>query len=200
MFQKLLLLALVIIFAVPSVQADRRKYVWTYQTITIAPEATELEFYQTISSNDNKADKWEYRIEIEQGISPEFDLGLYQIFTQTAGESFKWDAFQIRGRFRFALQGEMSFDPVLYVEYRRKAVNASGQNKLEGKLLLGKDFSKTNFSINPVVEYLWASGFDSYTEIGLDAGLSYAPNFKFSFGIESSTRQYFYTEAGKENK
>ena len=62
MFQKLLLLALAILIAVPSVQADRRKYVWTYQTTTMAPDATELEFYTTGVENATSSDKWEYKI------------------------------------------------------------------------------------------------------------------------------------------
>ena len=200
MFKNLLLLAIVCLIAVPSSHADRRKYVWTYQTTTIAPEATELEFYQTTKINENENDNWEYRIEVEQGISSKFDIGIYQIFSQEASESLKWNAFQLRGRYRFGLPGEVAFNPVLYLEYRRKIETTAGQNKIETKILLGKDVGKTNFSINPVFEYLWASGFDSYKEVGVDVGLSYAPSYKFAFGVESTTRQVYYTEIGKENK
>ncbi len=200
MFTKLLLLVLTIVMAVPSVQADRRKYAWTYQTTTLAPDATEFEFYSTGKQNSGTADSWEYRIEVEQGITPKFDFSVYQIFTQTEGASLKWSSFQFRSRYRFGLAGELSLDPVLYLEYRRKLDNQSGQNKLEGKLLLGKDFDKTNISINPVYEYMWASGYDSYQEIGIDAGFSYSPSFKLSLGIESSSRNVFYSDVNKEDK
>ena len=200
MFQKVLLLALAIIIAVPSVQADRRKYVWTYQTTTMAPDAKELEFYSTVKENATKSDSWEYKVELEQGISPKFDIAMYQIFTQSEGASLKWDAFQFRGRYRLGLPGEVAFDPVFYAEYRRKLENGSGQNKFEVKVLLGKDFGKTNISVNPVYEAMWSEGYKPYQEVGLDAGISYAPSFKFSIGLESTTRQYFYTVAGKENK
>ncbi len=200
MFQKLMLIALIIVIAVPSVQADRRKYAWAYQTHIIAPDATEFEFYQTGKQNSGKSDEWEYRFEIEQGISPKFDFSVYQFFTQTEGSPIKWDAFQFRGRYRFGLAGEVPFDPVFYIEYKRKLENKSSQNKIETKLLVGKDFNKLNISINPVHEYLWADGYASYQELGLDFGLSYAPTFKFSFGFESVSRQYFYSDNSLDNK
>lgn len=184
MKRKLMLVGLVLLMAVPSVFADRRKYVWTYQTATIAPGDAELEFYQTTRLDDT--DSWEYRIEIEHGISPRFDMSIYQIFAQREGEAFKWDAFQIRSRYRFGLPGEIPWDPVLYLEYRRK-IDLKEQNKIEGKLLLSKDFEKTNIAINPVYEFFWAPG-DPVHEFGMDLGISYAPSFKFAFGIESTSR------------
>lgn len=200
MFQKMLLLALAIMIAVPSVHADRRKYVWTYQTTTMAPDAKEFEFYTTGAENGTSADNWEYKVEVEQGITSKFDIGIYQIFTQTEGASLKWDAFQFRGRYRLGLPGEVIFDPVLYVEYRRKLEHKAGQNKLEGKLLVGKDIEKINISANPVIEYMWAKDEFSYTEVGFDGGISYAPSFRFSIGLETTTRQYYYKDPDKNNK
>lgn len=168
--------------------------------LLLPTDATELEFYSTGKQNSGTADSWEYRIEVEQGITPKFDFSVYQIFSQTEGASLKWNSFQLRSRYRFGLAGEISFNPVLYLEYRHKLDNQSGQNKLEWKLLVGKDFYKTNISLNPVYEYLWATGYDSYQEIGIDAGISYSPSFKFSFGVESSLRNVFYSAVNKEDK
>lgn len=194
MFRSALLLALAALIAVPSVFADRRKYVWTYASGTIAPEASELEFYQT--TRIDETDSWEYRIEIEHGLTPKADLSIYQIFAQSEGGSFRWDAVQVRGRYRLAEPGQFFLDPTLYLEYNRK-IDLARQNKLEGKLLLSRDFDKVNFAINPVYEFFWAPG-DPNHESGLDVGLSYELSHKFSVALESTTRYEFVRDADNE--
>src|SRR5512145_658233 len=92
------ILALVLLMAIPSVFADRRKYAFTYQTTINAPDDAELEFYQTTRLDET--DSWEYRIELEHGISPRADFAVYQIFAQDEGGPFAWDAFQMRLRYR----------------------------------------------------------------------------------------------------
>lgn len=184
---KLLLLALALLLAAPSSFADRRKYVWTYQYATMAPEATELEFYQTAKLDET--DAWEYRVEIEHGLTPRWDLSIYQIFAQTEGGPFKWDALQIRTRYKLAEPGRFFMNPLLYLEYNRK-IELTKQNKFEAKLILGRNFDKVNLAINPVYEFFWAPG-DPVHEIGLDIGLSYEPTFKWSFGLESTSRHEY---------
>lgn len=190
MFKKVLVILIVLVAISASTKADRRKYVWTYQTTMVAQDHSEFEFYQTTKLND--IDKWEYRIEIEHGLSPKADLAVYQIFTQTEGESFKWDAVQFRVRYRLTEPGSNFFNPILYVEYNRKT-DLKAQNKFEAKLLLGHNFDKTNLSVNPVFEFFWAPG-DPIYETGLDIGLSYSPTYKFSIGIESTSRQKYETD------
>ncbi len=184
MFRTLAIALLIIVLAVPSSFADRRKYVWTYGTAIMSPDESELEFYQT--TRIDNANSWEYRIELEHGISSRADMSVYQIFTQADGGSLKWDAFQLRTRYRLAEPGKVKFDPVLYLEYNRK-VDLSKQNKLEGKLLLAEDFNKVNLAINPVYEFFWAPG-DPIHEFGLDVGLAYELTYKFTIALESTSR------------
>ena len=189
------LMTLAVLFALPSTSnADRRKYVWTYQYAMMAPDAAELEFYQTTRLDDSNA--WEYRIEIEHGLSHHWDVSLYQIFAQTEGGAFKWDAVQVRTRYRIADPGKFFLDPMLYLEYRRK-IETSKQNKLEGKLLLARDFDRVNVAINPVYEFFWAPG-EPVHELGMDIGLSYELSYKFSFGIESTSRYEMIKDAENE--
>ena len=187
MLKRIVILLLVTLFVAPSLFADRRKYVWTYQFATIAPGAAEMEFYQTTKISET--DSWEYRIEIEHGLSPRWDLSVYQVFAQKQDEDFKWDAFQIRTRYKLAEAGKYFLDPLLYLEYRRK-IDLSAQNKFEGKLILGRDFDRVNLAINPVYEFFWAPG-DPLHELGLDLGLSYELSYKLSVGVESSSRSKF---------
>ncbi len=184
MYKKILVTVILSLLVASSVFADRRKYVWTYQSATTLKDHAELEFYQT--TKIDLTNSWEYRIELENGLTDNLDLAVYQIFSQEENAPFKWEAFQIRMRYRFVERGKFFLDPVFYLEYRKKT-DGELQDKIEAKLLLGKDFSKSNFSINPVYEYKWNHG-DAMNEIGLDVGISYSPSFKLSIGLESTTR------------
>jgi len=175
---------LVLLLSFDLANADRRKYAWTYQFATIEPEATELEFYQTTKLNNTN--KWEYRVEIEHGLTPRWDLSVYQIFSQIEGDAFKWDAFQLRTRYKLARASEYWIDPLLYLEYNRK-IDLKKQNKLEAKLILSKPMGRWDVSVNPIYEFFWAPG-EPIHEPGLDIGVSYELTYRFSFGFESVSR------------
>jgi hypothetical protein len=184
MKQMLTIMILAAIALTSAANADHRKYVWTYQYGTLPPDAAELEFYQTTKLDETNS--WEYRIEIEHGLTPDWDMSVYQIFAQKEGESFKWDAVQVRTRYRLAPYGQFFMDPLLYLEYRRK-VDLKQQNKFEAKLILAKDAERVNVALNPVYEFFWAPGEPKH-EIGIDVGISYSPSLKYSIGLESTTR------------
>ncbi len=170
-----------------TAHADRRQFVWTYQYATIAPGVSELELYQTTKLD--RFDSWEYRVEIEHGLTPVWDFSLYQIFIQPEGEAFRWDAFQVRTRYRLAPAGILFFDPLLYLEYSRKT-DLAKQNKLELKLILGKHFNRYVLAVNPVYEFYWAPG-EPVHELGYDIGLGYEFSYSFSLGVETSGRFKF---------
>jgi len=182
--KRLILITLVGLVFVSSSWADRRKYAFTYQNTTMPEGASEMEFYQTTKLDVTNS--WEYRIEVEQGLASGWDLSVYQIFEQKESESFKWDAVQIRTRYRLAPYGKLFMNPLLYLEYNRK-IDLKRQNKLEAKLLFAQDFEQVNLAVNPVYEFFWAPG-EPVHEIGWDMGLSCAPSFRFSFGVESLFR------------
>lgn len=194
MYKKILTAVILSLLVATSVSADRRKYVWTYQSMTTAKDHAELEFYQT--TKIDVTNSWEYRIELENGLTDNLDFSVYQIFTQKENAPFKWEAFQLRMRYRFVERGKFFMDPVFYIEYRKKT-DGELQDKIEFKLLFGKDFSKGNLSINPVYEYKWNHG-EAVTELGLDVAISYSPTFKWSFGLESTTRYEMIKNADNE--
>jgi hypothetical protein len=167
-------------------QADRRYYIWTYQYVTIPRAMTELEFYQTTKLSD--IDAWEYRIEIEHGITDRLDFSVYQIFEQKEDSPFKWNAVQFRFRYRFGEEGQYILDPLLYLEYNRK-IDLMAPNKFEMKFILAKTIDKFNLAINPVYEYFFAPG--SEHEIGMDVGVSYEFNPAWIAGIETTSRMEF---------
>jgi len=192
--KSLFLIILAFVLSVPQANADRRKYAWTYQFATIEREATELEFYQTTKLDST--DKWEYKLEIEHGLTPRWDLSVYQIFAQSEGESLKWDAFQIRTRYKLAHAGQLWIDPLIYLEYNRKT-DLTKQNKLEAKLILSKPVGRWDISANPMYEFFWAPG-EPIHEPGIDIGLSYELHYRFSLGLESVSRWKF--QEGADDK
>ena len=166
--------------------ADRRNYVWTYQYMTMPKNATEMELYQTTKLADT--DDWEYRLEIEHGLTVYWDFSVYQIFSQQQDSSFRWDAVQFRTRYRLFEEGEFFVDPLLYFEYNRK-IDLNKSNKFEAKLIMAKTIGLYNLAINPVYELFAAPGIEH--EFGLDAGFSYQFKPKFIAGFESTTRIEF---------
>ena len=183
MSKQVLYISVFIFVLISSTFADRRSYVWTYQYMTLPEGSTELEFYQTTKLS--LFDTWEYRIEVEHGVTDHFDFSVYQIFNQKEGDAFRWDAVQFRARYRFGEVGQYLLDPLIYIEYNRK-LDLTEPNKIESKLILAKNINKTNISFNPVYEFFFAPGTEH--ELGLDIGLSYEFNPKFILGIESTSR------------
>lgn len=169
-----------------SALADRRYYVWTYQYQTMPAGNTELELYQT--SKLREVDQTELRIELEHGLTPRWDASLYEIFVQNEGGSMKWDAWQLRSRYRFGEVDQYFMDPLLYLEYNRKT-EPSAPNKIEAKLILAKSVERWNLAVNPVWEYFFAP--DTEHELGLDVGTSWEFHPKFVAGLESTTRMEF---------
>lgn len=174
---------MIILYSDSPARADRRNYVWTYQYLSLPKGETELEFYQTTKLR--ALDEWEYRIEIEHGLTNHWDFSVYQIFKQREKEPFMWDAVQFRSRYRIGEEGQYVVDPLLYVEYNRN-LNLKQQNKLEAKVILAKTITKFNIALNPVYEYAFAP--KTNKEYGIDGGVSWEFHPAFILGIESTTR------------
>lgn len=178
----LALVALCSLVVAGQARADRRPFAFTYTSSLIAPNATELEFYQTTRLRSPAGNSWEYRFEIEHGLSERVDLSIYQIFVQPEGGELSWNAVQLRGRYRLAAPGSTIGDPVLYLEYNRKT-DLKLQNKFEAKLLLSHHVRQMILAANPVYEFFWAPG-DPIHEFGLDLAAGAELSYRFTAGAE----------------
>lgn len=170
--------------AVSSARADRRSYVWTYEYQTKPPGGIELEHYMTARTADLDmvgTTSWEHRVELEIGLTNRWDVSIYQIFNQPPGGSFRYDSFQLRTRYRIGEAGQYPADPLLYLEYRRTQ-DLTSPNKVEGKLILARDFRKLNVAVNLIQEVKFAPG--SEWETGYTAGVSVEPHPVVKFGAE----------------
>ncbi|MBI5059772.1 hypothetical protein HZB60_08345 [candidate division KSB1 bacterium] len=185
MFSRIVILVSVLGLVETSL-ADRRNFVWTYQYQTMPAEATELEFYQTTRLND--VDRWEYRFEVEHGLTDRWDFSVYQIFAQLENQDLKWDAVQFRTRYRIGEEGQYPLDPLLYLEYNRPT-SSHRPNKYEVKLIAAKTAAPWLIAFNPVYELF--AGPDTKHELGLDAAACYEFSPRLSLGLESTTRVEF---------
>jgi len=173
------------LFAPNPARADRRSYVWTYDYQTKPPGGIELEHYLSARTGDIDAvgqTAWEHRVELEVGLTNRWDVSIYQIFNQPPDGALRYDAFQLRTRYRIGEAGQYFADPLLYFEYRR-AQDLTSPNKAEGKLILARDFQKLNVAINLIEEVAFAPGTE--WETGYSAGMSFEPHPIVKIGAEA---------------
>lgn len=186
LFISMLIGIAVLFFLSQPLWADRRSYVWTYEYHTMPKGMAELEHYLTLklpNFNEQEIHSWEQRVEVEFGITDRWDVSIYQIFEQQGGGSLKYNAFQLRTRYRLFEAGSLLFDPLLYFEYKRSA-NLQAPNKFEGKIILARDFGALNTAFN-FIEAFEFGGVESEFESEYTFGSSYefAPAFKLGLEI-----------------
>ncbi len=187
-----------ILSAVPPAYADRRSYVWTYEYQTMPKGHAEIEYYLTEEQKNiekAKPSTWKHWVELEYGITDHFDISMYQQFKQsntTSSNTFEYDGFKIRGRYRILEKDKLPIDTLLYVEYIRND-NLEKPNVFDGKLIFAKDIWNFNVAYNQIIEQELDS--DGETEHEYAVGLSYAILPQFKIALESkgnyTDRKYY---------
>jgi opacity protein-like surface antigen len=182
------------LFLFANLQADGRRYVWTYEYQTMHRGEAEVESYTEFSHVDSDSGRratTTLQYEYEIGMNDRFDVGIYQKFKQNHNSPIAYDGFKLRMRYRVGEKGSWPLDPLIYLEYKDNA--AFDHSALEAKLILARDFGKFNVSINPVLEFEFD---DDETEIEFEyaAGLSYSLHDLLSLGFETKgdTDQFYW--------
>ena len=115
---------LVGLFVITSL-ADDRRYVWTYEYLTLARGEAEIESYTEFSHTDTNSGRvaaTTLQYEYEIGMSARFDVGIYQKFKQDIDSPLTYDGFKLRMRYRLGEKGKWFMDPLLYLEYKDKDI------------------------------------------------------------------------------
>lgn len=168
--------------------ADRRSYVWTYEYQTMPKGHAEIEYYLTEEQKNiekAKPSTWKHWLELEYGITDHWDISMYQQFKQsntTSSNTFEYDGFKVRTRYRILEKDVLPIDTLLYLEYIRND-NLEKPNVLEAKIIFAKDIWNFNIAYNQILKQELDSG--GKTEHEYAFGISYpiAPHFKI--GVES---------------
>jgi len=184
MLVKLFLMILIALIS-NQVQADGRRYVWTYEYQTLPRGEAELESYTEfahIETDSGRQVATTLQYEYEIGMYDYFDVGIYQKFKQDNESPLSYDGFKLRFRFRIGEKGRWPMDPLIYLEYKDNA--AFDHPTLETKLILARDFNNLNISLNPVLEFEFEDG-ETEIEFEYTGGMSYRVHPLLSMGLET---------------
>ncbi len=169
--------------------ADRRSYVWTYEYQTMPKGQSEIEYYLTHKVADfnryHRKNVWDNQVEYEYGLTDRWDLAVYQRWEQTNTKSedeFEYTGTKLRTRYRFSEKGVWPLDTLLYLEYIWPDYSGSPQ-KIEGKIILAKDFGKYNLAYNQII--VKGINNNGVTEHEYAIGLSYEFNPRLKIALES---------------
>ncbi|MBT4034426.1 MAG: hypothetical protein HOB84_06465 [Candidatus Marinimicrobia bacterium] len=178
-----------------NLQADGRRYVWTYEYQTLHRGEAELESYTEFSHLDTDSGRQAtttLQYEYEIGMNDRFDVGLYQKFKQAHNSAIAYDGFKLRMRFRLGEKGRWPLDPLIYLEYKNNA--SFDHSALETKLILARDYEKLNISLNPVLEFEFDDEAETEIEFEYTAGLSYLVHPLLNLGLETkgNTDQFYW--------
>lgn len=169
-----------------SLLGDQRRFVWTYEYMTMPPGEGEIETYMTTFAPDLGDMKGnvsvEQQVELEVGMTPRFDFSIYQSFIQEPEDYLRYKGYKLRARYKFGEKGRYLLDPLLYVEYKGKP--DFSEHGWETKLILAKDLGKLNLALNPVVEIETGHG-EREVEFEYALGTSYRFTRTLSLGLEA---------------
>lgn len=180
--------ALALAFTTPNVaRSDERRFTYSYETTTSPKGSWEFEQWFTWKG-EHDADAFEFRHELECGITDSLQMGLYlsdwQLTRPRDGKSeAEWSSAgaeliysmtdPTKDTIGSALYGEFKIGPEVFA--------------LEGKLLLQKNFGPLALVYNFVLEAEWEG--DNYEEdVGVienTLGLSYQFSPSFFLGAEA---------------
>jgi hypothetical protein len=132
-----------------------------------------------------------FQEEFELGLPYRFQLDLYETWSINEHRKLSQDEYSAELRYALADWGRIPLNPTLYLEY---AEHNNTPNTLEGKLLLGTDFSpRWHYGLNFACEQE-LSGTEN-TELAASQGISYTViDQKFSAGLEME----FYHEKSRD--
>src|SRR5690348_12308956 len=145
-FQRVALVAATV--ALPALaHADRRDFAHVYEYQTMPEHGFDLEFWNTttLDAYDSLA-AMELKVETEYGITDHWDIALYQILAQDAGDALHYAATSLETRYRFVERGQWPVDVLVYLELT-KAID-SKEFEVEGKLVLARDLGPVTIAGN----------------------------------------------------
>jgi hypothetical protein len=175
-----------------TASADRKSFTNTYEYATLPEGQTEVELWHTQSRdtwNSSTAQRFEEKLEIEHGITDHWDMAMYTVFTQVAGNAmstapFGLDSVRVETRYRFADRGEWPVDTVAYLELGKDF--GASIYEIEGKAILARDFDRVTAALNLIAEVGLGHDVPSPNlELGWAGGVTYEITPKIRFGAES---------------
>jgi len=167
-------------------RADRRYYAETYNAATAEPGGLDLELWSTLQQPPRQGgvQSWVHQLELETGITDQWDVALYNIFQYQQGDTTRYQALKVESRYRLSQPGEWVVDPVLYLEVKKEFIGDKPW-AVEQKIIVGKDVGRLNVSVNLVAEQEFIPGGGTEIEWGYAAASSWELTPRIRLGAES---------------
>ena len=194
--------------------ADDKSFVWTYEYATMPKDKLEMEIYSTTEIPDNgnmSTSIWKWQLELEYGVTDNFDLAVYEMFTQKTGatSSFEYEGFKFRARYKLFQKNQLPVDILLYAEMERP-INLSKPAVLEGKIILAHTEGLLDLAYNQVIKQNAdviavaahsytagaAYGLDNWLKVGIELKGSYSTGKHYLGPTISFITPQFYLNSG----
>lgn len=154
-----LLAATALLLAAPAL-ADTRPFTFVYESTTMPPGAFEYEQWVTWKTDkdaDSSFDQFDFRHELEFGVTDHFQLAVYVSDWSYAGgrsvtdDGATWKNIAVEGIYNLANPARDPFGLGLYGEVKVGDEVAA----LEGKLIIDKQVGDWAFAWNGIIEAEW---------------------------------------------
>lgn len=166
-----------------------RRFPGTRVYLQQTPWGTGFEQWVRFRNFRDGTDETRFQEEFELGLPYRFQVDLYEIWAVDQDREVSQDEYSFEVRYALADWGEIPLNPTLYLEY---AQHDHDPNTIEGKILLGTDFSPHwHWGLNLACEQE-LSGAEN-TELAVSQGLSYTlVDQKLDAGVEM---EYYHEKA-----
>lgn len=183
--------AVATLLALPTAHAGQRRFAYNYETLTAPKGTIEFENWVTWKHSDTlngSADTWQFRHEIEWGVTDRFQLALYVADWQyneddDEGHQTRYNGTGVEAIYNLTNPNTDWIGSAVYAE----VVVGEQSISLEGKLLLEKRFGPLSIVYNAVLEAEWeGDGYREETgEFQQTFGASYDLTKNLSIGFEA---------------
>lgn len=179
-----------------TARADNRIFTYTYEPETEPHGDWEYEQSVTLRAGRNSAvgqddyQHWEFREEIEHGVTDNYTVSLYfnhdyTHFTDPATgvttSHAEWTGFSLENRYLVLNPATHAVGLTLYLEPTYDGRDA----ELEQKIILGQRYGDWKWALNLTHATEWEDNFrNNEGELELACGLAWLPNHRWSLGLE----------------
>lgn len=183
---------LIALLSVAPALAGERVLAWSYGAATGAEGAVEVEPISTLELPLGGEPEWTHEVELEYGITPQLDAGLYLVSEQVGAEALHFSAYKARLRYRPLPLGTLPVDLAGYVEYiGSPTLDAHGA---ELKLIVAREGESLRAALNLTAEIeAGPEGVEAVLEPTLGAML--LPTHGFGIGAEAKLESALGEEA-----
>jgi hypothetical protein len=182
-------------FIVPGF-ADDRRFTYTYEPETPPAGAMELENWITLGSQRTAAvgqdhyNQWDFRQELEYGVTDRYALGLYLNERATAyhdpttganPSTFDWQGISLENRFNVLNPADRAVGLTLYLE----GTYSGPEAEIEEKLIVGQRWGEWKWAFNLIQATEWEDNLEETEgELGASFGLARDLGKHWSVGLE----------------